>query len=217
MPKEWSMNMCYRGRMTAVGIVILFNIIRYFYYHVYLGMPFHWDFFILTAIFLSIAWWGGLQYDRAEFYSKRDPLTRAYNRWSARRIFHQYVHRAKRKQECIGVFVVDVDDFKRINDQHGHNYGDRVLRHVSSKLHHLTEKEGAVVRWGGDEFVVFMPRFTDKKEKFFLRRLEGIIVTLSCGVAVYPEHGEELEELIQNADQKMYEHKRQSRKLPLRE
>lgn len=66
--------------MFAIGLVGLFNILRYFYYHQYLSIPFEPQFFVLTTFFLVIAWWCGKQFDRAKYYSEHDPLTTTYNR-----------------------------------------------------------------------------------------------------------------------------------------
>lgn len=118
--------MPYRGRILAVGIVLLFNIIRYFYYHQYLALPFNWTFFILTAIFLSIAWWGGKQFDKAKYLSERDPLTGTYNR----RIVEQYFYKAAKicdiKKQSLGVIMLDLNKFKEVNDEYGHHKGDEL-------------------------------------------------------------------------------------------
>lgn len=118
--------MPYRGRILAVGIVLLFNIIRYFYYHQYLALPFNWTFFILTAIFLSIAWSGGKQFDKAKYLSERDPLTGTYNR----RIVEQYFYQAAKicdiKKQSLGVIMLDLNKFKEVNDEYGHHKGDEL-------------------------------------------------------------------------------------------
>ncbi|WP_040228549.1 GGDEF domain-containing protein [Bhargavaea cecembensis] len=203
-----------KGRISAVGVVILFNILRYFYYHVYLDLPFKWDFFVLTAVFLAVAWFGGHQYDRAEYLSRRDPLTGAFNR----RSLAEYVHRlARQGKGRFAVILFDLDDFKQINDRFGHETGDAVLKNFAGELKTFIGKRGIIARWGGDEFlaVVRDPGETFKTELAFeatqqLGRLSyqgGRPVGVSFGIAVFPEDGADLEKLVDAADQAMYENK----------
>lgn len=210
--------MPYRGRILAVGIVLLFNIIRYFYYHQYLALPFNWTFFILTAIFLSIAWWGGKQFDKAKYLSERDPLTGTYNR----RIVEQYFYNAAKicdiKKQSLGVIMLDLNKFKEVNDEYGHHKGDELLVQVAAALNKFVGKHDLVARWGGDEFVVLVDNMKENSADDYVKELQRAItlesvenfpnVEASVGYAIYPQHGKSFQKLIQEADAYMYQDKK---------
>ncbi|MET3574924.1 GGDEF domain-containing protein [Bhargavaea ullalensis] len=203
-----------KGRLSAAVIVVLFNIVRYFYYNVHLGLPFGADFFILTAFFLSFALYGGYQYDRADYMARRDPLTGAYNR----RSLGEHVRRlAGRRKSQFAVVLFDLDDFKEINDRFGHETGDMVLITFTKALKSFLDKRGIVARWGGDEFlaVVQDPQENFKTE-FPIETMKqihalsfngGQAIGVSFGIAVFPEDGKDLEALVIAADREMYENK----------
>ncbi|PID14858.1 GGDEF domain-containing protein [Sporosarcina sp. P34] len=210
--------MGYRGRVVAVCIVILFNILRYGYYHVYLGYRFEKSFFILTGIFLLVAWIGGRQYDVAKFYAEKDPLTNAYNRRTIDKVFRKQISQYSNTGKKIGVVLIDLDDFKNINDTFGHQTGDELLRHVAELIMSIAKKEDYVVRWGGDEFVHVILDLKEDTLSDYVRSLrsklsnldiESVnVVSASIGIAVYPDDGETFESLIQKADTSMYEMKK---------
>ncbi|MGM9921226.1 MAG: GGDEF domain-containing protein, partial [Bhargavaea sp.] len=155
--------MRWRGRLIAAGVVVLFNIVRYFYYHVYLDVPFGGSFFLLTAFFLAIAYAGGYQYDRADYLSRRDPLTGAYNR----RSLIDYVRKLRLSGvPGYGVVLFDLDDFKEINDTYGHETGDAVLRDFAGTLSDFVGSRGIIARWGGDEFLAIF-RAADEDFKVY--------------------------------------------------
>ncbi|MEK4533055.1 GGDEF domain-containing protein [Solibacillus sp. FSL K6-1554] len=202
----------------AVGIVLLFNIIRYFYYHQYLALPFNWTFFILTAIFLSIAWSGGKQFDKAKYLSERDPLTGTYNR----RIVEQYFYKAAKicdiKKQSLVVIMLDLNKFKEVNDEYGHHKGDELLVQVAAALNKFVGKHDLVARWGGDEFVVLVDNMKEKSADDYVTELQRAItlesvenfpnVKASVGYAIYPQHGKSFQKLIQEADAYMYQDKK---------
>lgn len=208
------MDMRWRGRLIAAGIVVLFNIMRYFYYHVYYDLPFDGTFFVLTAVFLAVAYAVGYHYDRADYLSRRDPLTGAYNRRSL--IDHV------RKLRLSGppgyaVVLFDLDDFKEINDTYGHEAGDAVLRDFAETLTDFIGSRGIIARWGGDEFLAI---FKNADEEFKIYGAEEIAarmnslgyaggrsIGVSFGIAVAPGDGEDLESLVDAADHAMYVNK----------
>jgi len=114
--------MGYKGRFIAVGIVIMFNILRYYYYHQYMGITFELNFFILTAIFLAVALMGGKQYDLVKFYSERDPLTNTYNRRVVEKVFNKKASSCKNKKQKLAIVLIDLNNFKGINDDFGSAY-----------------------------------------------------------------------------------------------
>lgn len=214
--------MGYQGRIFSVAVVILFNIIRYYYYHQYLGLPFKWNFFILTVIFLTIAWWCGKQYDAAKYYSERDPLTNTYNRRTLERNFQKIVKIYDRKEQTLGIIMLDLNKFKEVNDQYGHQKGDELLIQIASTLTKFVKKNDLVVRWGGDEFVILVSNIKEDFGPDYVKTLlkslkehnssEFSTVGASIGYAVYPRDGANLQKLIQIADGRMYKEKRHSDK-----
>jgi diguanylate cyclase (GGDEF)-like protein/putative nucleotidyltransferase with HDIG domain len=139
-----------------------------------------------------------------------DPLTGLGNH----RHFHERLQRAlasaERTGDPLSLCLVDIDDFKRINDRYGHPLGDRVLRQVASRL----RQGGQSFRLGGDEFAVLLPKL-DQAEAVAVARsiVERVAaahveqvgeVTVSAGVATYPVQGEGRDELIRLADSALY-------------
>ncbi|PIC99063.1 GGDEF domain-containing protein [Sporosarcina sp. P31] len=214
----WGYSMGYRGRVVAVCIVIFFNILRYGYYHIYLGYLFDRSFFVLTGIFLLVAWIGGRQYDVAKFYAEKDPLTNAYNRRAIDKVFKKRLSTYRSQVKKIGVVLIDLDDFKEINDTFGHQTGDELLRYVAELITSSAKKEDYVVRWGGDEFVHVILDLKEDTLSDYVRNLRSKLsdldmelvdtVSASIGMAVYPDDGETFEALIQKADASMYEMKK---------
>lgn len=209
--------MQYRGRFFAIGVVGLFNILRYFYYHQYFELPFKANFFILTAIFLLIAWWCGKQFDRAQFYSKKDPLTNTYNRRALELYFQKKALANKSKNYRLGIIMMDLNNFKTINDTYGHHKGDELIVHIASTLTKFVEKDDIVARWGGDEFVILVPNMSNDFKFNYVHNLHKELeklnvenypsVEASVGVAIYPTDGKNFQELIQIADRSMYKEK----------
>lgn len=153
--------------------------------------------------------------------SVRDPLTQLFNRRYMMESFEQSLCRARRSQSEIGVLVLDVDYFKRLNDTYGHQAGDAVLQELSSYLRSCVRAEDIVCRHGGEEFMFVVP---DAPAEIVRQRAESICtgvrelsvnfngqqlpaVTLSIGVAVYPHDGETVDTLLKVADQRLYEAK----------
>ena len=175
------------------------------------------DFLILTAIFLLVAWWCGKQFDRAQYYSEKDPLTNTYNRRTLEQSFQKLSMTCKREEKKLGIIMLDLNNFKEINDSYGHQIGDEVLVHVASILEEFRRKGDWIARWGGDEFVVLVP---DCQQDFKSVYSEGLLQKLkegkvdklpaigaSIGGSIYPDDGGTLEELLRTADKAMYKAK----------
>ncbi|NYF24791.1 GGDEF domain-containing protein [Sporosarcina sp. JAI121] len=209
--------MKYNVRLIAVGIVGLFNVFRYFYYHQYLGLPFKANFFILTLIFLVIAWWGGHQFDRVKFLSEKDPLTKTYNRRTVEQSFQKVTQICKRKNQKLGIVMMDLNNFKVINDTYGHQKGDELLNHVATIIKRSIRDNDIVARWGGDEFLILVPNCKEDFQTAYIRNLHQMIeneklvgitsLGTSVGFAIYPDDGLSFQELLQIADGAMYKEK----------
>ena len=148
-----------------------------------------------------------------------DSLTGLPNRVMLKDRFTVAQGHAKRTHETIMVIMVDVDHFKAINDTHGHQVGDEILKEVASRLTSCLREYDTVARIGGDEFVV-MVSCSSKRMKKILKRMvkefkrlfsRKIKVTASIGVALYPQDGLELEDILAKADQAMYASKKAGR------
>ncbi len=146
---------------------------------------------------------------KLEEMALRDELTGLYTR----RAYNQKIKKFLEKADNIYIFFIDIDDFKKFNDTYGHSAGDLLLIFVASVLRKL-EDIGFVFRWGGEEFVVFLPDF--KKEEIIkiadnlLKEIEGKSekeigkkVTVSIGVSVCENYAD-IDKKIEEADFAMY-------------
>jgi diguanylate cyclase (GGDEF)-like protein len=151
----------------------------------------------------------------------RDPLTGLFNRRYLMESLFQSIGRAERHKSPVSALMIDIDDFKRINDTYGHDLGDLVLNRVASEMKLCTRKEDTLSRYGGEEFCLVCPDLSGKDvEELGLRLCEQVrcltldvkdtnisAVTISVGIAVYPEHGRNGEDLLRAADEALYQAK----------
>jgi diguanylate cyclase (GGDEF)-like protein/PAS domain S-box-containing protein len=157
--------------------------------------------------------------------SSRDPLTGLFNRRYMEESLDREVRRAAREGYGLGLLMADLDHFKELNDGFGHAAGDAVLRGIGRFLGSSVRGDDIACRFGGEEFVVILPKasLADTERRAESLR-EGIKIhqleeptrlypaaTMSVGVAAYPEHGTSVDELILAADSAMYRAKAQGR------
>lgn len=157
--------------------------------------------------------------------SVRDPLTRLFNRRYMLESLERELARARRRNLSLAVVMIDIDNFKRFNDTHGHLAGDTVLSEVGRFLLSNVRAEDIACRYGGEELTLIMP---DADSVSILQRLELIrekiagiqfehlsqrvgSVTVSMGLAIFPGHGQTPEELLQSADTALYSAKKNGR------
>jgi diguanylate cyclase (GGDEF)-like protein/PAS domain S-box-containing protein len=143
----------------------------------------------------------------------RDALTQCYNR----RYLELFAARAAREQRW-GCVVVDIDHFKQINDRHGHDRGDEVLREVAALLQRNSRTGDAVVRLGGDEFVVILAQASDQSARDVTARLtaasaSAVPASFSLGWAVR-ESDEPLESTLRRADKALLRNRLEQRGRP---
>jgi diguanylate cyclase (GGDEF)-like protein len=161
-----------------------------------------------------IGWWLGRKFDHAKFFSEKDALTQVYNRRFVLQVFPKLEARASRNDEELGVLLLDVDQFKSINDRYGHKKGDQVIRQLSDSLLKTLRKSDILARWGGDEFIILAPDITHTTVSPVTNRIEQVLekisqelqldISVSIGEAIYPRDGRDLDTLLKKADEKMY-------------
>jgi diguanylate cyclase len=178
----------------------------------------------LLPLFLPVLFTihGNTAIDRErEWESNHDPLTDLPNRKLLRVQGEGFLAEAARTGGQVGLLLLDLDRFKEVNDTLGHLTGDDLLRVVATRLARAAPNEDLVARLGGDEFAVLLPGIESLEAAMVVARrladaftepfpLHGITLDLeaSVGVAVYPEHAGEFEQLLQRADVAMYQAKR---------
>ncbi len=160
-----------------------------------------------------------------EYYATRDPLTELYNQ----RVFWEFleyeVNRARRQKYKFALLVIDLDNFKLINDTYGHAFGDAFLQNFARILRNITRKSDIVARFGGDEFCIIMPEADEEQAYSLAQRIKEaaeenaiqapdgkpVSATVSIGIAVYPDHGTNPKDLFMVADNMMYKAKKEGK------
>ncbi len=156
--------------------------------------------------------------------ANNDALTGLPNRRLLEDRMEQALKEASRAQNIVAVLFLDLDYFKVVNDTYGHVFGDQLLKKVAERLTNLLRAEDTVARIGGDEFVVLLPKLDDQLQllattekvitelaKPFYIAEQTLILGVSIGIALYPEHDDNPSHLIKYADDAMYVAKRQGR------
>ncbi|MBQ7677551.1 MAG: GGDEF domain-containing protein, partial [Lachnospiraceae bacterium] len=145
--------------------------------------------------------------------AERDPLTGLYNRSTSGMLIGKIM--ADEDTVHAALIILDLDNFKQINDRYGHDGGDQILKDASSRMKDIFEPHGLVARIGGDEFLAvlknlpasevdrLLKEFTETKKTVPYHE-HSITYTMSIGYAMFPSHGTEYNELYQNADLALY-------------
>ncbi|MGB1091494.1 MAG: putative bifunctional diguanylate cyclase/phosphodiesterase, partial [Oceanobacter sp.] len=149
-----------------------------------------------------------------------DGLTGLYNRFSFTEVLEEAIQFHGREAASLSVFFIDLDRFKNVNDSHGHDIGDKLLRQVADRLKSCCRESDRIARWAGDEFVVLVQnqnkvRSTITVAEKMLRSIErpfevegrSLFVQCSIGISQFPDDGVDSERLIFCADQAMYQAK----------
>ncbi len=144
-----------------------------------------------------------------------DPLTGLYNRRFAEQRLKAEIARSERRGHALIVVLVDLNDFKEINDKYGHQAGDLVLKEFATRLSSSTRGSDVAARWGGDEFMMLLVDCEVEQLSRVLVRLEGfevrvngktLPITVAAGWKAY-EPGDRVEEIIEGADRRLYYNK----------
>lgn len=151
-----------------------------------------------------------------------DPLTGLLNRESFKRLLGDEQRAAKAEDEPLALIMLDLDHFKSINDRHGHPVGDAVLVEVADRLKSRLRGDDLVGRYGGEEFVIGLPRSGLEAARSVAESLRRVLaespiteaalnVTASLGLAVFPSHAGDTDRLVKRADQALYAAKNSGR------
>jgi diguanylate cyclase (GGDEF)-like protein len=160
-----------------------------------------------------------IEYDdlkKLQLNAVTDPLTGLYNRRLFGETFEKELNRARRYGLPLGLVILDLHRFKEVNDKHGHPRGDDVLRAAATTLKSALRTSDSAFRIGGDEFALLLPQ-TDAAQALALsRRVEtvfaemlqplqlGVSVSMDHGVTTFPQDGEQADQLIRVADERLY-------------
>ena len=139
----------------------------------------------------------------------RDYLTGLYNRRFFMAVMEKEFYRSKRYDVPLSLILLDIDDFKKFNDLHGHQYGDQILMTLSEILKRLSRTSDIISRFGGEEFTIIVPNVESKQAAHFAERLRAALqeagITVSVGVISFPEANLRFpDDLIRRADAAMY-------------
>jgi diguanylate cyclase (GGDEF)-like protein len=157
--------------------------------------------------------------------SVRDPVTDLYNRRYLEETLPRELRRATREQQALSLIMIDVDHFKEFNDKFSHDAGDALLRSLARQLKSRTRGQDIACRYGGDEFLLVLPgaslevgcqraeRLREEVKRMEIDQdlVSLVTVSLSLGVACFPEHGSTAAALIRAADLALYQAKSQGR------
>jgi diguanylate cyclase (GGDEF)-like protein/PAS domain S-box-containing protein len=150
--------------------------------------------------------------------SIRDPLTNLFNRRYLQETLDRELSRAQRHKLPLGVIMADVDNFKQFNDSLGHDAGDGALQELGHILQAKIRKEDIACRYGGDEFAIILPganlETTQERAEQIregVHQMKAHHFSVSFGVAVFPQHGKTVKDLIQAADAALYRAKKGGR------
>ena len=157
--------------------------------------------------------------EQAERMAATDGLTNIANRTTFTAALERELARSSRSGQPISLVIFDLDEFKQVNDQHGHQAGDDVLRLVAQALALACRDLDTAARYGGEEFVVILPDCAPERSVQVAERLRAAVaksgasraLTASAGVASYPTHGTDLESLVRAADEALLVSKRTGR------
>jgi diguanylate cyclase (GGDEF)-like protein len=155
--------------------------------------------------------------DKLKYLAGHDSLTNLYNRREFENQIDQRISAAGREKESFALFVIDIDNFKVINDTLGHIHGDEYIRRFADQLRTLTRKGDILSRIGGDEFTLITSKLKSKEHANILakRLINGlhqsfpvgdgsIANSSSIGISIYPDDGKTAQELLRKADIAMY-------------
>jgi len=162
--------------------------------------------------------------ERLEQIAAYDQLTNLPNRYLLQADFTRKLEESSRNDKMLATLFFDLDNFKGINDVHGHEIGDLLLKQVATRMSEVTRNYDLLARFGGDEFVMIMSNLSERSDVIPVveKIIAGFIpsfdlpgasvqITTSVGISIFPEDGKDPSELLKNADLAMYRAKAEGR------
>ena len=175
------------------------------------------DRFLIVAMQLALEMKKVLLYETVEMLAITDGLTGLYARRYFFERFNEELSRSKRQDLKFSFLMIDIDDFKNCNDTYGHLVGDLVLKDVARIIKENVREIDLAARYGGEEFSLILPETDSKRamlvadrirkrieENIFSAYEEKLKITVSIGLAVYPEDSQEALDLVEMADKALY-------------
>lgn len=166
---------------------------------------------------IAIALENSFLYRKLEDLTKRDALLGIYNR----KYFFEFLQKKSEEESKFAIVMIDIDDFKTINDTCGHQFGDKVLKNTVSVIKKWIDKNDVIARYGGEEFILYISDFKNEddvydKVEIIRKSIEKSTVkcetkeknvTASFGISFFPQNGKDANELTKVADDLLYKSK----------
>jgi len=165
-------------------------------------------------------------YSQVQELAITDSLTQVYSRRYCLERFHEEIERSRKYNYNLSCLMVDIDYFKDCNDRYGHLLGDAVLREVAGAIKENIRQVDLMCRYGGEEFLIILAETEKAGALFVAERIrkdiehreiiaydEALKVTISIGISAYPVHALDMQKLINNADESLYQAKRAGRNM----
>ncbi len=175
---------------------------------------------------MSLALEKAVVFKKLKKSSETDPLTGVYNRGKLQNVAAAFLDQAQKEETPLSIVFIDLDHFKSINDENGHQVGDIVLVQLAQKLENSLRSNDIVGRYGGEEFVLLLPQTSKQQAVHTAEKIRAIIedfcidipekdkkicLTISCGVAAFPEDDINVDILMAKADEALYLAKQEGR------
>lgn len=154
--------------------------------------------------------------EKIQFLSKHDPITGLFNRIALFTRLEDAINRANHKETATAVILIDINGFKAVNEQYGHNAGDRVLKEVALRLKSCVSEKETLARFGDDEFVIVVDELLNEqdaasvalkiselfKQPFFIENIQANL-SVTIGISLSPDDGDDVDSLLKNAEKAM--------------
>ena len=180
------------------------------------------DLLTMIADISSVALINQILLDQAQNKANTDSLTGLHNRNYFYQMAQHHIDKAVREGTVISIILFDIDNFKNYNDTNGHNAGDKLLIELSQIMRRYSRKDFTIARYGGEEFIIMLPGVPKDKAFLYAERLRKMIsqhpfkyremqplgfVSISGGIASFPEDGDSIYKVIEFADVALYQAK----------
>jgi diguanylate cyclase (GGDEF)-like protein len=218
------------GMLTVANIAILYVVISLLLFHqmqiwINTAMPLTALVITTTITFMVKYALRDRDYEKTYALATTDSMTGLYNHRFFQEHMRRSIEQSNRFKHKFSLILIDIDFFKKFNDTYGHQAGDEVLRHVARKLKKTVRTVDVVARYGGEEMAIILDRTNEEEALAVAHKVvkavaeeaypiaEGVSkhVTISCGVATYPTHGDDVSQLIEFADAGLYRAKENGR------